>query len=42
MSFPAEEAAQRRLLALEAERNDLRDGLGKCEASLQTVQVQRR
>jgi hypothetical protein len=34
MSLPREEASQRRLFALETERNDLRDSLAKCEASL--------
>jgi len=34
MSFPGEEVAQRRLLALEAERNDLRDSLAKRETGL--------
>jgi predicted O-methyltransferase YrrM/glycosyltransferase involved in cell wall biosynthesis len=37
MSFPSEEAAQRQLLALEAERDDLRDSLAKCQASLSEV-----
>jgi hypothetical protein len=34
VSFPGEKAAQRRLLALEAERNDLRDRLANSEATL--------
>jgi predicted O-methyltransferase YrrM len=34
MSFPGEEATQRRLVELEAERNELRDGLANSEASL--------
>jgi len=37
MSFPGEEVAQRRLLALEAERNDLRDSLAKRETGLPEI-----